>query len=102
VFRLRNLIGMDWCSINHIIDCGLRRVVKLEALRTENNLVRVKMVHIHDYIKDSFLFKSKGFGKREECCRLSLSPIPFLVMFALLWYVFVVCSSKWMQIQGQT
>jgi len=34
VFRLRNLIGMDWRSINHIIDCGSRRLVKLEALRT--------------------------------------------------------------------
>jgi len=44
VFRLRNLVGMDWRSINHIIDCGLHKVVKLEALRTENNLVRVMSV----------------------------------------------------------
>jgi len=45
---------------------------------------------------------SKGFGKREEIYRLSLFPIPFPVMFALLWCVFVVCSGKWMHIQGQT
>jgi len=49
----------------------------------------------------SFL-NSKGFGKREGSYRLSFSPIPFLVMFALLWYVFVICGSKGMQIQGQT
>jgi len=29
---------MDWRSINHIIDCGLRRVVKPEALRTKKYL----------------------------------------------------------------
>jgi len=34
VFQLWNLVGMDWRSINHIIDYGLRIVVKLEALRT--------------------------------------------------------------------
>jgi len=39
VFRLRNLVGMDWQCINHIIDCGLRKVVNLEALRTKNILV---------------------------------------------------------------
>jgi len=31
---------MDLQSINHTIDCKLRRVVKLEALRTENILVK--------------------------------------------------------------
>jgi len=39
VFWLRNLVKMDRRSINHIIDCRLRRVVKMEALRTENILV---------------------------------------------------------------
>jgi len=34
----------------------------------------------------SFL-NSKGFGKREGGYRLSLSPIPFPVRFALLWCV---------------
>jgi len=40
VFQLRNLVGMDLQSINHTIDYGLRRVTKLEALRTENILVK--------------------------------------------------------------
>jgi len=34
VFWLRNIVGMDWQSNHHIIDCRLRRVLKLEALRT--------------------------------------------------------------------
>jgi len=33
---------------------------------------------------------------------LSFSLIPFLVMFALMCYVFVICGGKGMQIQGQT
>jgi len=49
----------------------------------------------------SFL-NSKVFGKREGSYRLSFSPIPFPVMFALLWYMFVVCGGKEMQIQGHT
>jgi len=40
VFLLRNRVGMNLQSINHTIDCGLRKVVKLEALRTENFLVK--------------------------------------------------------------
>jgi len=39
VFQLPNLVEMDEQSINHIIDCGLHKVVKLEALRTKNILV---------------------------------------------------------------
>ena len=40
VFQLRNRVGMNLQSINHTIDCGLRKVVKLEALRIENFLVK--------------------------------------------------------------
>jgi len=49
----------------------------------------------------SFL-NSKGFGKRERSYRLSFFSIPFLVMFALLWYMFIIYGGKGMQIQGQT
>jgi len=48
------------------------------------------------------LLNSKGFGKRKGSYRLSFAPIHFLVMFALLWYVFVICGNKGLQIQGQT
>jgi len=102
VFRLLNLVGMDLQSINHTIGCGLRRIVKLEALRTENILVKwwgCALIIISEIV--SFL-NSKGFGKREGSYRLSSSPIPFLVMFALLCYMFVICGGKGMQIQGQT
>jgi len=63
---VRNLIGMDWHSINHIIDCGLRRMVKLEALRTKNILVRVMRVHTHDYIKVFFFLILKVLVKERE------------------------------------
>jgi len=59
-------------------------------------------VHTHDYIRDSSFLNSKGFGKREGSYRLSFSPMPFLFMFALMWYVFVIYDGKGMQIQGQT
>jgi len=49
-----------------------------------------------------FFLNSKGFGKREGSYRLSFSPIPFPFMFALMWYVFVICGGKAMQIQAQT
>jgi len=65
VFWLRNLVGMGLQFISHTIDCELRRVVKLDALRTEKNLGKVMRVHTHDYIRDSFLLNSKGFGEKE-------------------------------------
>ena len=102
VFRLRNRVGMNLQSIDHTIDCGLRKVVKLEALRTENFLVKwwgCTLMTISEIV--SFL-NSKGFGKREGSYRLSFSPIPFPFMLALIWYVFVIYGGKGMQIQGQT
>jgi len=59
-------------------------------------------VHTHDYSRDSLLLNAKGFGKREGSYRLSLSPIPFPIMFALMWYVFVICGGKGMHIQCKT